>query len=139
MSKHGFATILKALAVWVPTVLLGALFVLQGLMKFPAESPWPGMFRNWGFPENFHLVIGVLELLGGLFLFVPRLAGFAALTLAAVMTGACLTHLLHGETLQAGFTLILTVIFAILARVRLPLRHGRDRRSSPEAARAVTE
>ena len=119
MNKRAIS-VLKAIAVWTPIALLGPLFVLQGLFKFQANSPWPQMFANWGYPPGFHLVIGGVELLAGALLLVPRLSGYAALTLATVMAGACLTHVVHGETLQGGFTFALTVIFSVLTYVRLP-------------------
>jgi uncharacterized membrane protein YphA (DoxX/SURF4 family) len=138
MSDRTVGSVLKSIGVWAPTVVLGLLFTLQGLAKFPASSPWPAMFKAWGLPSGFHLIVGVAELLGGLLLFVPRLAAYAAAILAAVMVGACLTHLVHGETLQTGFTLGLAALFVLLARVRWSRRwrHSDDPALAPSSSTA---
>ena len=136
MAQSKTVRILKSIAVWVPTVLFGVFFTLQGFSKFPADSPWPGMFERWGYPAHFHLVIGAVELLAGLVLLVPRLAGWAALALTVVMLGAFGTHLAHGETTQSVFTLVITLALAALAWARLPRAAllGRLRRSGPSTA-----
>ena len=120
MNRSRLVSILRILGLWVPTVLLGALFVLQGIMKLQPGSPWPEMFEGWGYPAGFHWVVGAVELLGGLLLFVPRFAGYAAVTLGTVMAGAFLTHLLHGEIPGIIATFVFAAVLVMLARVRLP-------------------
>ena len=122
MSRPTAIRILKGFALWVPTVLLGILFVLQGIFKLQPGSPWPKMFLDWGFPAGSHLIIGFIELLAGIALLIPRLATYAATTLALVMLGAAATHLVHAEWPQVGFTLAISGIFTVLARVRMPRR-----------------
>ena len=70
-------SILKGVAIWLPTVVFGALFVMQGLTKLAPGSPWPEMFGRWGYPDGFHLLVGIVELSCGVGLFVPRIAGWA--------------------------------------------------------------
>jgi uncharacterized membrane protein YphA (DoxX/SURF4 family) len=63
-------------------------------------------------------LVGVLEILGGIALVIPRLAGPAALALIGLMTGALVFTLayLGGEFF---FTpLILGALFAVVARGR---------------------
>ncbi len=120
MNRSKLVSILKTLGVWVPTVLFGALFVMQGIMKLQPGSPWPQMFERWGYPAGFHWLVGVLELLGGILLFVPRLAGYAAVMLGTVMLGAFLTHLVHGETIGTVTTFVIASVLVLLVRVRLP-------------------
>lgn len=122
MDRSKLVSVLRALGVWVPTVLLGALFVLQGMAKLQPGSPWPEMFAGWGYPSGSHLPVGVIELLGGLALFVPRVAGHAAGALGLVMLGAFLTHLLHGELPGIIATFVFGSVLFLLARVRLPRR-----------------
>jgi len=122
MSRQPLSRILKGIALWVPTVLMAMLFVMQGIFKLQPNSPWPQMFKNWGFPAGSVLIVGAIELLAGIALLVPRIAAYAAATLALVMLGAAATHLLHAEWLQFSFTLALSGIFTALARVRMPRR-----------------
>ena len=119
MSKK-FATVLKGIAIWLPTVLLGLLFVMQGVMKLAALPVWIDRFRDYGYPGGFIFVVGVAELAGALLLFVPRTARFGGLLLGVVMLGAAGTHALHNELGNALFTFILACIFVALAWVRTP-------------------
>ena len=72
MSRSRVGSVLQTAGIWILTMLLGLFCVLQGVFKFTPVSPWPGMFEQWGFPAGFHLVIGALELLAGVCLFVGR-------------------------------------------------------------------
>ena len=122
MNRQTAIRILKGLALWTPTVLMALLFILQGIMKLQPGSPWPEMFANWGYPAGSHLVVGVVELLAGIALLIPRSAAYAAATLSVVMLGAAATHLIHAEWISVGFTLAFAAIFAVLTRVRMPRR-----------------
>ena len=134
MNRSKLVSVLRILGLWVPTVLFGALFVLQGVFKLQSGSPWPAMFEEWGYPAGFHIVVGVVELLGGLLLFVPRFAGYAALTLGTVMIGAFLTHLFHGEIPGIIATFLFATVFFFLARARLPRRASRTSVTSSDPA-----
>jgi hypothetical protein len=39
-----------------------------------SRPQWIEMFRNWGFPDKFYLVIGALELVGAIGLVIPRIS-----------------------------------------------------------------
>src|SRR5687767_16019662 len=80
---------------WLLAVLLAVLMVGPGSQKFTSPT-WERMFRTWGYPDGFYLVIGAIEVVGGIGLLIPKLASFSALTLAAVMAGAAATQLLRG-------------------------------------------
>lgn len=112
--------ILRAILLWVPTVLFGLLFVMQGVIKLAPDTPWVAVFEKFGYPDGFYLVIGVVELLGGLALFIPRTAGYAALTLGVVMVGATGTHLMMSEWVNSGFTTLFAAILFALAWARMP-------------------
>lgn len=111
--------VLKAMRRWAPPVVFGVFFVLQGAIKLSPGSPWPSMFEAWGYPNHVYLLVGVLELLAGFALLVPRVTGYAALTLAVVMCGAGLTHAVHVEWPNAGVTAALAAALFALARARL--------------------
>ena len=135
MNRSRVASVSKTVGIWVLTVLLGLFFVLQGVAKFTPSSPWPGMFEGWGYPAGFHLVIGALELLAGIFLFVPRVAGFAAALLVLIMLGAFGTHALHGEGPQMASTAIFALLAGVMVWIRLPRRVGSSREVIPSAQR----
>ena len=58
---------------------------------------WSERFGQWGYPANAAYVVGVLEILGGLGVLIPRWRRAASLTLGVLMTGALCTHLVHAE------------------------------------------
>lgn len=116
----------KGIAIWLPTVLLSALFVMQGLMKLAGLEMWVQRFREYGYPEHFHLVAGVLELGGALLLLVPRTARIGAAMLGLVMLAAAATHLVQGETPNTFFTLGLAAVFGVIAYVRAPGKRHRQ-------------
>jgi putative oxidoreductase len=86
----------RIVAVWALQILVGSMFVLLGVMKFRDPS-WVRNFARWGYPDGFYMVVGVLEVVGGIAVLIPPLASYGALLLIGVMTGAALTHLVHGE------------------------------------------
>ena len=56
--------IVRILAVWTLQIVIGGLFVMLGVMKFQDPS-WARNFARWGYPDGFHMVVGVIEALGG--------------------------------------------------------------------------
>jgi uncharacterized membrane protein YphA (DoxX/SURF4 family) len=74
-------------------------FVATGISKLvgPSAVRWGQRFTDWGYPANAHSVVGVLEVLGGLGLLIPRSRRAAAAVLVAIMIGALGTHAIHGE------------------------------------------
>jgi putative oxidoreductase len=119
---------------WLLQVLFGVLFVVIGIAKF-GDPSWARKFEGWGYPDGFYMVIGVVEALAGLALLVPRIAFHAALTLAAIMVGAALTHLRFGETSRLSGLLLFLSILAVVAWLRKPAarRHGAMAASPPPA------
>ena len=81
---------------WVLQILMAVAFVAIGIGKFRSAF-WVRSFAHWGYPDEFRVVIGLVEAAGGVMLLVPRLTSYAALALGAVMVGASVTHAVWGE------------------------------------------
>jgi putative oxidoreductase len=79
--------------VWTLQALAAALFLLAGTSKLAGASSMVQMFGVIGIGQWFRYVTGTIEVVGAVLLFVPSLAMFAALALAATMVGAVITHL----------------------------------------------
>jgi putative oxidoreductase len=71
-------------------LLSGGVFVAFGLGKFVNHASELASFKTYGLPapDVFVIVIGLIELIGGLLLIVGTLTRPAALVLAANMVGA---------------------------------------------------
>jgi len=78
-------------------ILLALFFAIQGIVKLTGSPSWISRFQAWGYPANFHLVVGLAEVLGAVLLVTPRFTRFGALLLLAIMLGAAATHLVHRE------------------------------------------
>jgi putative oxidoreductase len=102
---------MKALATagkWLLAVLLAVVMVGPGSQKFTSPV-WERMFRTWGYPDGFYLVIGAIEVVAGIGLLIPRVASVSALVLAVVMAGAAATQIVRGGRNGIG-----EIVFALL-------------------------
>jgi len=117
---------LKIGGTWILTILLAVLMVGPGSQKFMGPT-WERMFRVWGYPDGFYLVIGAVEVGAGIGLLIPRVASYCAMVLAIVMVAASATHVVHGDRNGVGelvFAALLALITVIRWRHRL--RFGRS-------------
>lgn len=113
-----------SVALWSAQILLAALFVFAGVMKFlmPVEE----LVKQSSLPAWFLLFIGVAEVLGGIGLIVPALlriwpilTPIAACGLVVIMAGAIVVSLPMGAI--ALFPLLVGVLagFVVYGRWRL--------------------
>lgn len=86
-------------AVWVCAIFVAMAFVFVGLSKLagPSAMRWTERFAQWGYPASAHYVVGVLEIVGGVGVLIPRWRRAAAAILVALMIGALCTHAIHAE------------------------------------------
>jgi uncharacterized membrane protein YphA (DoxX/SURF4 family) len=95
-----------------------------GSQKFTSPT-WERMFRTWGYPDGFYLVIGAVEVVGGIGLLIPKVASASAIVLAVVMAGAAATQIFRGGRNGVGeivFLVLLLVVAALRWRDRLRFR-----------------
>jgi putative oxidoreductase len=113
-------------------LLLAVLMAGPGSQKFTSPT-WERMFRTWGYPDGFYLVIGAVEVVGGIALLIPRVASYSAIVLSMVMVGAAATQVLRGGRNGVG-----EIVFAALLGVVAALR-WRDRwRATASVSPAVS-
>ena len=109
---------------WIVQAILAAAFVLAGVMK--ATQPKEKLRPNLPWVEDFSLgtvrLIGVAELLGGLGLILPAVAGIApiltpiaASCLALVMVLAAITHIRRKEPAGVAVNAVLLVLCLFVA------------------------
>jgi uncharacterized membrane protein YphA (DoxX/SURF4 family) len=103
---------------WIASGLLAVVMVGPGVQKFTSPV-WERMFRAWGYPDGFYLVIGAIEVIGGVGLLIPRVAAYSAAMLSVVMIGAAITQISQGGRSGVG-EIVFAVLLAVIAFARRP-------------------
>lgn len=103
---------------WIVSALLAVAMVGPGMQKFTSPT-WERMFRTWGYPDGFYLVIGAIEVVAGIGLLIPRVASYCAASLSAVMIGAAVTQIMQGGRNGVG-EIVFATLLAIVAYARRP-------------------
>lgn len=116
---------------WLLQLLLAIVMVGPGSQKFTSPT-WERMFRRWGYPDHFYLVIGAIEVIAGIGLLIPKVASYCALLLSVVMVSAAATQILRGGRNGVG-----ELVFAALL-VAIAIIRWRDRLRPQPAAPAAT-
>ena len=125
---------LKIGGVWLLQMLMAVAMTGSGIQKF-TNPAWERMFRVWGYPDNFYLVIGVVETVCGLALLVPRLASPAALALMIVMVGATITRMTNGGSGVGEFVFFSALGIVAFARRRYWLARHKTAAEEPAVIR----
>ena len=77
------------------------------------------MFHDWGYFDQFYLIIGILELLAAILLLIPKTSIYAAIFLIILMSGALITHLIHDpliEMIRPGIFMVFLGLIIYLQR-----------------------
>jgi putative oxidoreductase len=111
----------KTIVVWVLSVLLAALYVFAGTPKIMGAADAVEGFTRFGYPGWFRVLIGVIEVVGGIGLLVPRLAFYAAGALGAVMIGAAYTQVTHAVP-GVAIPITCLIVLSVVAYLRRPAR-----------------
>jgi uncharacterized membrane protein YphA (DoxX/SURF4 family) len=117
---------------WILSGLLAVMFIGVGSMKVfvPKEKVQENPRMAWvnDFSQMQLRIIGVLEMLGGIGLVLPKLTNIlpfltplAAGGLILTMVGAMITHLRRKEYPQIGANAVLFVLLGIVLLSNLPL------------------
>jgi len=120
MKKDAFVSAAKVIGIWIPALLLVAIFAPQGWSKFSDTSGWAVAFRHWGYPDWFRVTIGVVELLAVALLLLGRTAALGALLIIGVMLGGMATHLIFDQ----GRHMTSEIVPLVLGSIVLVLRRG---------------
>jgi putative oxidoreductase len=103
----------KNISLWILQILLAAAMLAAGILKLNGQPEMVLAFDKIGWGRWFLYVTGVLEVVGGIGLLIPRLVFYAALLIAAI-TGAaiifCITSLGQSPLPAALFLAIACII-----------------------------
>ena len=80
------------IALWVTQVALAVMFLMAGGSKLAGVPAMVSLFDAIGWGQWFRYVTGVIEVISGIGLLVPRVAVFGAMLLIPTMIGAIITN-----------------------------------------------
>ncbi len=96
-------------------VVLGGMFIMAGGAKLMGNHSQVEHFAQWGYPLWFLYVTGMIEVGGGICLFIPKAQFYGIVVLSMTMVGAALTHLRAGEMEAFPVPVVLLCLLAMLA------------------------
>lgn len=109
---------------WGLRLFLAIVFVYAGLEKFPSppDAMWVKVFADIGFGQWFRYFTGIVEVVGGCLVLVPRATAIAVSLLACTMVGALLVHVMvvgtGPQTVAVGVLLALLFVVWLVDRRR---------------------
>lgn len=93
-------------------IIIAVIFLLSGSGKFQTDSTMASNFKNWNLGISLMFIIGIFEILGAIFLFMPKTMIYGCYMLVAVMLGAMVIHILNLQEL--GFPILNITLIMIL-------------------------
>jgi uncharacterized membrane protein YphA (DoxX/SURF4 family) len=102
---------------WVLAILLGLEFLAAGALKLSGNPAMVDMFNVVGLGQWFRYFTGVLEIIGGVGILIPRFSRPAALLLAVIMLGAVIAQLTRIHQ-GAGIPAVMLLLALVVARIR---------------------
>ncbi|WP_138379088.1 DoxX family protein [Luteithermobacter gelatinilyticus] len=110
-------------AIWVFSLIMALVFIATGIGKLAGIEAHLVNYSAWNFPQWGLLALGGVEIVGGIFLLVPRWAFLSAglLCLDLLVSGAL--HFAHDEPSLVLRALILGFILLALCYLRLKQRY----------------
>lgn len=100
----------KNKAILIMSLLLTLTFLGFGGMKFTSPEALVANFQKWGYPDGFHFIVGGLEVVGAVGLFIKSLAKYSAMLLGILMIGAFGTHVLNPPLVEGIPSLVLGIL-----------------------------
>jgi len=98
--------------------LLALMFLMAGMGKTTGSKLHVEAFKQWGLPQWFRVVTGLVELLAAVALIIgfwePSWTAAGALALGIVGIGGTLTHIRAKDTFKQTFMILLLGILAVV-------------------------
>ena len=100
---------IRTMLSWALALILAWFFITSGYPKIIGGDAMANRFMDWGYTKDFAKVIGILEVIGGILVLVPRTAFYSSILFICIMVGAIYTHLSTGIGSPA-FAIILLLL-----------------------------
>ena len=109
----------KNIVAWVVTAMMAFMIIKAGGLKLMNHSDQAGNFVKWGYPDWFMYLIGGLEVLGGIGLFIPKTRTLAIFGIIGIMLGAIYTHVIvDGNPTHVGGAVAVSVLGIVILMLR---------------------
>ena len=108
----------KTIALWVVSGLVAALFLFAGGFKLLKPEMAKQGFVQMGYAAWFAIFIGICEVLGGIGVLIPRVAGLAAACLSVIMVGAVYTVVSHHMYKDAAVPAVTFLLLIFVSSTR---------------------
>ena len=108
---------------WALLLAAAVFFVQNGIQKLTGTEPMVQLFAALGYPGWVRYGVGVVEIVGGACLLVPRLKSWAAAALGGLMAGAAASELRAGHSFEVLIPMQWLVFFRLVVWL-----HSRRRR-----------
>lgn len=121
---------------WGLRLFLTLVFVYAGLEKFPSapDAMWVKVFADIGFGQWFRYFTGIVEVVGGCLVLVPRATSIAVPLLACTMVGALVVHVMvvgtGPQTVAVSVLLAALLVIWVLHRRQSSVLIARDAQSA---------
>ena len=119
MSNENVPSKGKVIATWVLSGLIALAMIMAGGTKLPGSDEQIKNFAALGYPAWFLYVTGVIEIVDGILLLIPRTAVFGVLLLGATMVGAVLSLLKVGDVAHSPIPLAFLLVIALIGWLRI--------------------
>ncbi|AIG05024.1 Uncharacterised protein [Pseudomonas fluorescens] len=106
-------------------LILAAFFLVGAVGNIFVSEQIAADYARWGYPDWFHVLTGLLELLAAALLLLKPLRFLGGLVGASIMIAASATVLLHGEYLHSIAPLVVLIIAVSVAWLHRPQRDGK--------------
>jgi uncharacterized membrane protein YphA (DoxX/SURF4 family) len=108
----------KVIATWVLSGLIALVMIMAGASKLRGAEEQVKGFAAMGYPTWFLYATGVIEVVGGILLLIPKTAVFGVLLLGATMVGAVVSLLKIGDVGHAPIPLVFLLVIALIGWLR---------------------
>ncbi|MEW6160443.1 MAG: DoxX family protein, partial [Verrucomicrobiota bacterium] len=101
------------LVLFVTCLLLSLLFIgFAGATKLLGAGFQREMFQHFGYPLWLMYAVGLVEVIAGVLILIPRLRFWGGLLMLAVVTGAIVSFFFRGEPHHTSGPLVVWIIVA---------------------------
>ncbi|WP_411894252.1 DoxX family protein [Winogradskyella sp. A2] len=102
---------------WILRGLVALGLLMASLGKLTNNPSVIEMFNNWGFPDRFYFIIGIIEITLAVLLLIPKTLKPSIIGIVVILIGASLTHIINDPLSQLIRPLIFFILVAIIYKL----------------------